>query len=99
MLSSQPLPTGQIQLNTPLSFAAPSAAQAVQRRYGLGSIGDRQYTPRLTAANGRNFMSVIAVALGGPGVAIAPLLNSHAVMTQPLMTSFFSRTGIKIGKG
>lgn len=44
-------------------------------------------------------MSVIAVALGGPGVAIAPLLNSHAVMTQPLMTSFFSRTGIKIGKG
>ena len=45
-----------------------------------GLIGDRQYTLSLTVASGRNFIAVSAVACGGLGVAIDPLLNLCALM-------------------
>jgi hypothetical protein len=62
-----------------MSFVVPSAVLAVRRLAKSGLIADRQYTPSLTVASGRNFTTACVVACGGPGVAIDPLQISSAL--------------------
>jgi hypothetical protein len=48
-----------------------------QRQYGL--IGDRLYIQKIIVVNGKSFIIVVVITVGGLGVAIALLLGMLVV--------------------
>jgi len=56
-------------------FSVLNVVLAAKPQNRFGSIADRPFLPKTTAASGRNFMSAIAKQFGGDGAAIARPLN------------------------
>ena len=54
-------------------FAVPNVNPAPVKPSELGSIGDRQYWGMISDVNGKNFINVNVVKVGGPGAVTAPL--------------------------
>ena len=67
--------TGQGQPLMLCNFAVLVAALRQLRRCEFGSIDALRCWARITAVNGKSFISVSAIRCGGPGVAIARLQN------------------------
>jgi hypothetical protein len=54
-----------------LIFAVPNVGQPQWRHRQYGLIGDRLYIQKIVGANGKNFIIVSVMPVGGLGVAIA----------------------------
>lgn len=67
-------------LFTPLSFAVPNVRPAVWKLNRCGLIVDRLCMGIITAASGKNFITVNVVVLGGLGVAIAHRPHSRLIL-------------------
>lgn len=59
----------------PTSFVALLADLNVQKQLVYGSIGDRLFSPKITAESGKSSINAIAKPLGGHGVTIAHQLT------------------------
>jgi hypothetical protein len=67
----------------PINFSALNVKPCVLKLSASGSIGDRPFTWRTAAANGRNFTTVAVGKFGGLGVLIVRHLGCNKT-THPL---------------
>jgi hypothetical protein len=65
--------TGRNQQFTLMNLSVQLVALPAQSPKKFGLIGDRPFSPKTIARNGKNFISAPVELPGGPGVAIAHL--------------------------